>query len=184
MKKRKHLTLLLLLLLLLSLMIPITASAAVKISKKTVTLVRGKSTTLKITGTKSEPKWKSSNKKVAAVNSKGKVLAKSSGTAVISAVVKGKKYTCRITVRTESASSRRSKLVKEAVSWLGCKEKDSRHRQIIDLYNARKPLPRCYPVKYTDAWCAAFVSAMAIRCGMTDIIPVECGCGEMVRLFQ
>ena len=88
MKKRKHLTLLLLLLLLLSLMIPITASAAVKISKKTVTLVRGKSTTLKITGTKSEPKWKSSNKKVAAVNSKGKVLAKSSGTAVISAVVK------------------------------------------------------------------------------------------------
>ena len=25
---------------------------------------------------------------------------------------------------------------------------------------------------------------MAIKCGLTDIIPTECGCGQMIRLFQ
>lgn len=39
-------------------------------------------------------------------------------------------------------------------------------------------------MKYTDAWCAAFVSAVAIRCGVTDIIPTECGCGNMLMLFK
>ena len=39
-------------------------------------------------------------------------------------------------------------------------------------------------MKYTDAWCATFVSALAIKCGLTDIIPTECGCGQMVTLFQ
>lgn len=183
MKKRRNLTLILMMLL-LSLMVPMTASAAVKISQKTVTLVKGQSTTLKIIGTKKTVKWKTSNKKVAAVTGKGKVLAKSSGNAVISALVKGKTYTCRVTVKNVSSNTRRKNFVKAAASWLGTKELDARHRQIIDLYNACKPLPRSYPVKYTDAWCATFVSAIAIKCKMTDIIPRECSCGEMIRLFQ
>ncbi|MFR2694328.1 MAG: CHAP domain-containing protein [Enterocloster bolteae] len=29
-----------------------------------------------------------------------------------------------------------------------------------------------------------FVSAMAIKTGLTDIIPTECGCGQMIQLFQ
>ena len=37
---------------------------------------------------------------------------------------------------------------------------------------------------YKDPWCAAFVSACAIKTGMTDIIPTECGCGTMVKLFK
>lgn len=78
----------------------------------------------------------------------------------------------------------RQTIVNTAVSYLGCKESDGSHRKIIDIYNSHKPLARGYAVTYTDPWCAAFVSAMAIKCGLTHIIPVECGCGEMIKLFK
>lgn len=83
-----------------------------------------------------------------------------------------------------NSMSDRQKLVSTAASYIGCKEADGSHRQIIDIYNGHKPLARGYTVKYTDAWCATFVSAMAIKCGLTDIIPTECGCGQMIQLFQ
>lgn len=75
-------------------------------------------------------------------------------------------------------------LVEQAKAWLGCNETDGTHEKIIDTYNGHKPLARGYSVKYTDEWCATFVSACAIACGATDIIPTECSCGEMVKLFQ
>lgn len=78
----------------------------------------------------------------------------------------------------------RQKIVNMAVSFLGCNEADGSHKKIIDIYNGHKPLARSYKVKYTDAWCATFASAMAIKCDMTDIIPTECGCGQMIALFQ
>ena len=74
-------------------------------------------------------------------------------------------------------------LIAQARAWIGCKESDGSHKKIIDIYNSHRPLARGYAVKYTDAWCATFVSACAIKTGMTDIIPTECGCGEMIRLF-
>lgn len=77
-----------------------------------------------------------------------------------------------------------SKIVAQARSWLGSKESDGSHKKIIDVYNGHKPLARGYKVKYTDAWCATFVSAVAIACGYTDIIPTECGCGQMLELFK
>ena len=77
-----------------------------------------------------------------------------------------------------------SKVVEQAVAWLGCNESDGTHKKIIDIYNAHKPLARSYPVKYTDAWCATYVSAVAIKLGYTDIIPTECGCNQMIALFK
>lgn len=68
-----------------------------------------------------------------------------------------------------------------ARSWLGLKESDGSHRKIINVYNAHKPLPRGYKVQYTDAWCATYVSAVAIEAGADDIIPIECGCEEMIE---
>lgn len=56
----------------------------------------------------------------------------------------------------------RSKVVEIARGWLGCKESDGSHKKIIDTYNACKPLPRSYAVKYTDAWCATFASAVGL----------------------
>ena len=78
----------------------------------------------------------------------------------------------------------RQNFVNTAASYIGCKESDGSHKKIIDIYNEHTPLARGYKVKYTDAWCATFVSAMAIKCGLTDIIPTECGCGQMIALFQ
>ena len=71
-----------------------------------------------------------------------------------------------------------------AKSWIGRKESNGTHKMIIDVYNAHKPLARGYKVKYTDSWCATFISALAIKLGYTDIIPTECGCQQMIDLFK
>lgn len=78
----------------------------------------------------------------------------------------------------------RNNLVKIAKGWLGCNEADGTHKKIIDVYNAHKPLARGYAVKYTDAWCSTFASAVAIKAGLTDIIPTECGCEKHIELFK
>ena len=78
----------------------------------------------------------------------------------------------------------RSLFVSTAAKYIGYSEASGKHRQIIDIYNARTPLPRNYKVTYTDAWCATFVSAMAILCGMANIIPRECSCYYQVEQFQ
>ena len=78
----------------------------------------------------------------------------------------------------------RQHIVRVAESYLGCREGDSDHKQIIDTYNTQQPLPRGYEVTYTDSWCAAFVSTVSIRCGLTDIIPTECGCERQIELFK
>lgn len=78
----------------------------------------------------------------------------------------------------------RQRVISIAVSWYGKKEADGSHRSIIDLYNGHTPLARGYKVRYTDAWCATYGSAVAIAAGYTDIIPTECGCGQMIAAFQ
>ena len=76
------------------------------------------------------------------------------------------------------------KVVEQALAWLGKKEADGSHKEIIDVYNSQRPLPRGYKVKYTDAWCATFVSAVAVKLGYTDIIPTECSCPKMIQLLK
>ena len=76
------------------------------------------------------------------------------------------------------------KLVEQARKWLGRKESDGSHKEIVDIYNGHTPLARGYRVKYTDSWCAVFVSAAAIACGCTELIPTECSCGRMIQLMQ
>jgi hypothetical protein len=77
-----------------------------------------------------------------------------------------------------------SDIVKQAEAWIGCAEADGSHKLIIDIYNSHKPLARGYKMPYSGAWCATFVSAVAIKCGATDIIPTECGCERMIELFK
>ena len=78
----------------------------------------------------------------------------------------------------------RKKYVDYAITYLGCKESDGSHKKIIDLYNSHKPLAQGYKMKYTDAWCACYVSAMAIGCGLEDIIPLEVSCGRYITLAK
>lgn len=68
--------------------------------------------------------------------------------------------------------------------WLGWTEANGKFRQIIDLYNTQDPLPRRYPVKYSDEWCAATVTAAGMAAGLQDIIYGECGCGKMIALYE
>ena len=74
------------------------AASSKGINHKKVTLEPGDTVKLKING-KSKANWRSSNKKVATVSSKGLVRAKKKGTAKISAKVKGKTWTCKVTVK-------------------------------------------------------------------------------------
>ena len=78
----------------------------------------------------------------------------------------------------------RTKVIAQARAWLGCKESDGTHKKIIDIYNTQNPLPRRYKVQYTDAWCATFVSAVAVKLGYTSIIPTECSCNYMIQGFK
>lgn len=78
----------------------------------------------------------------------------------------------------------RAQVVATAKSYLGCNEANGSHKKIIDLYNSQTPLPVGYKVKYTDAWCATFVSAVAVKLGLTSIILPECGCGRMIELYK
>ena len=70
---------------------------APKLSKTSVTLNQGKSTTLKLSGTSRKVTWTTSKKSVAKV-SNGKVTAVGAGTANITAKVGSKTYTCKVTV--------------------------------------------------------------------------------------
>ena len=89
-----------------------TPVTKVKLNKTKSTMTIGKKQTLKATVTpkKASSKavvWKSSNKKVATVTSKGVVKAKKAGTATITATAKdgsGKKASCKVTVKKVSAA--------------------------------------------------------------------------------
>ena len=69
-------------------------------------------------------------------------------------------------------------------NWLEFSEANGKFKEIIDLYNSVKPLPRGYAVKYTDEWCDVTVSAAGIKAGCSDLIGRECGCEEHVKLFK
>lgn len=78
----------------------------------------------------------------------------------------------------------RDRIIEIAKSKLGYSEANGKHRRIVDTYNAFIPLARGYRVKYSDAWCATYVSAVAIEAGYTAIIPTECSCDAMIQRFQ
>lgn len=78
----------------------------------------------------------------------------------------------------------RNKVVQVAKQWYGRKEADGSHRLIVDTYNSHKPLARGYALQYTDDWCAGYVSAVAIVCGLTDIIPTEVSVPYMIAQYQ
>ena len=77
----------------------------------------------------------------------------------------------------------REKAVRQAESWLGCREADGSHRAIIDLYNQHKPAGG-YTMGYDDPWCAAFVSAVGAACGLGAILFPDCSCPAMLRKYR
>lgn len=85
---------------------------------------------------------------------------------------------------SENEMALRQQVIATAETWLGTAKGSPEHHQLIDLYNAQDTLPVGYLVTYEDNWCAAFVTAVALQCGLEDIIPSECGCQRQIALFE
>lgn len=85
----------------------------IKLNKSSVTIYTSGTTSLQlkatVKGASSKISWSSSNKKIATVNSKGKVVAQKAGTATITAKANGKMAKCRVTVKKKEQSPRLSK---------------------------------------------------------------------------
>ncbi|MBE6975051.1 MAG: CHAP domain-containing protein [Ruminococcaceae bacterium] len=84
----------------------------------------------------------------------------------------------------EHEAQLRLHFVETAEQWLGTEGGSEAHAALLEIYNTHEPLAQGYAVKPQDAWCATFVSAAAIQCGLSDIIPTECGCQRQIGLWQ
>lgn len=87
-------------------------------------------------------------------------------------------------IQNEQISKIRSRkaVVSLANLWLGKNEKDGSYKEIIDIYNSYPgPFPRGTKMDYSWAWCAATWSALAIKLGYTDIMPIEISCGYLIE---
>lgn len=73
-----------------------------KISKRHIKISVGKTYQLKVSGTKQKIKWISSNKRVATVDNKGFVIAKSIGVANVYANIGNIKMVCKVNVKSKT----------------------------------------------------------------------------------
>ena len=93
---------------------------------------------------------------------------------------------CRVLFLSEEEMrlNTRASMIEQAQAWVGRNEADGSFKSIIDTYNSHTPLARGYELKYTDEWCAGFVSAVAIATGNTDNVPLEVSCPRMIQIAQ
>lgn len=76
----------------------------------------------------------------------------------------------------------RAAMVDLALSMVGLNEADGSYKKVIDLYNSYAgPFPRGTKMQYGWAWCACFWSALAIKLGYTDIVPIEISCFYLIE---
>ena len=78
----------------------------------------------------------------------------------------------------------RQKVADTASAWLGTVEGSAGHARLLEIYNSQDPLPRGTRMRSDWAWCAAFVSAVSVQCGLTDIMPTEMSCPLMIQKYQ
>lgn len=75
-------------------------------------------------------------------------------------------------------------IVDVAEACIGTREGTDRHRTIIEIYNGYYKKTRSYKMRMTDPWCAAFVSAVFIASGASDLLPIECSCYLMKKAAE
>ena len=78
----------------------------------------------------------------------------------------------------------RNKVAGIMVSWEGAARGDSRHAEILGIYNGYKPLARGYAVQKNDAYCATTASAAYIKAGIAKYTGTECGVGQWVEIAR
>ena len=115
--------------------VTVQAKTAV-ISQKTAYMAKGDTLQLKMKNTTKKVTWSTSNKKVAAISSKGKVTAKKVGKATITARIAGNKVgTCKITVEKKTVN--RARKLRNYVLNYGKYDSDSK-RYYIEKYKGTK----------------------------------------------
>ena len=77
----------------------------------------------------------------------------------------------------------RNKVVSVAKTFLGYNEANGQDDIIIKKYNLIKP-EGGYTMRMNDPWCAAFASVVGNIAGLSNIIPIECSCESMIKLFK
>lgn len=84
---------------------------------------------------------------------------------------------------SKSGLTLRKEMVALAQSYVGCVRGDSKHKEIIDIFNTVQP--DGWPMNYTAAWCAAFVSALAIKKFGKDkakkFFPLSANCKNIIK---
>ena len=78
----------------------------------------------------------------------------------------------------------RKSVVSIMLGWEGAVRGDSRHAEILSIYNNHKPLARGYAVQRGDAYCATTASAAYIKAGMAAYTGTECGVGQWVTIAE
>jgi len=68
--------------------------------------------------------------------------------------------------------------------YLGAREGDARHRELIDYYNSMTVLPRGYKMTYTADWCVATAVAIGVKLGLEEIILPECSCSRQIIQYK
>lgn len=109
-----------------------------KLNKTSMTMYVGGSETLKINGTQLNPTWKSSNTKVIQVSKNGKVTAKKTGNATVTATLGGKKFSCKITVKKMAVSNKMKESytkLKEVIQRRGTLDDDGNYTVLVDYGN-------------------------------------------------
>ena len=76
----------------------------------------------------------------------------------------------------------RNKVVSIMLGWEGAQRGDSRHAEILRIYNSHTPLARGYKVQKNDAYCATTASAAYIKAGIADYTGTECGVGQWIDI--
>lgn len=89
-----------------------------KLNRTAVTLYAGKTYQLKVKGTRQKVTWTNSNRKVAAVNSKGLITGRTAGTTKITANVGGKKYSCKVSIKTLSPAQIQASAYKKLKNYI------------------------------------------------------------------
>ena len=95
---RSFLSTLLALMMIVTVAVVPASAASVKLSRSSISLTKGYSTTLSVSGTTSKVTWSTGNKNVATVSSKGKVVGKKVGSTYIYAKVNSSTLKCRVNV--------------------------------------------------------------------------------------
>ncbi len=87
-------------------------------------------------------------------------------------------------VNAEHKMNKSVAVIIEAKKWIGARGGSSMHKNMVDGYNAIKPFPRGYKVKYEDDWCNIFVTHIFDKYKASHLTGRECGVERHIEIFK